>query len=104
YGPAGPVVEQALRDAWVLAAGKDHGDLGVACLQPVHVFADGPSDVAVEALLDVERDAEHRPGTAPLVGELRCLRWIEARVKSADVDRFDLSRIADRFEHASIQP
>jgi hypothetical protein len=68
-GPARPVVEEPLDQAWVRSAGDDHVDLGVACLDLLDVLVDRSRNVAVEAFGDLEGDAQDVPEVAPLLGE-----------------------------------
>ena len=98
------IVQEALQDARILAPWEHHGDLDVRSLHLMDVFAHGAGDVAVEALLDVERDTQHVPYLGPLLGEACGRVRIDGRVQSADVRCIDRPRVPDRLQHASVQP
>src|SRR6266498_1253985 len=100
--PAGAVVEEPLHHPGVFPTGDHHGDLSVGSLDGLNVLADGPSDVAIEALGDVQRYSQDVPNLTPLLGQLLRLLRIDPSVQCADVERLNRSGISDGFEDAAV--
>jgi hypothetical protein len=103
-GPAGPVVEKPLQQPRVLAARDDHRDLRVFGAQALNMPTNGARDVSIEALVQVERDAEDVAQVTPLPGEVIGPLGVDACMDTPDVEGLDRSGITDGLQDAPIQP
>ena len=66
------------------------------------VLCDGPRDVPVEALLDVQGHAQDVADLTPLFGQVLGAMGIHGCMERPDVGRLDRSRVADGLQHAPV--
>ena len=66
------------------------------------VLGDGPSDVPIEALLDVQGNAKDVADLAPLFGKVLGAMRVDGCVERPDVGRLDRSRVADGLQDAPV--
>jgi hypothetical protein len=100
---AGSIVKQQLTTLRKMASGEDQRDLGVWGLNPRHVPTEAPLDVAIGALLDVQRDSCKVTDGDPAVDQQFRRHGVTRGVNGSHLHRVDAERIPRGLENGSIQ-